>query len=186
TTYPGGTFFEVALNQNKIHQYVGTLQHLGITTVEISDGTIEITLHERRKWIKRLINEGFHVITEYGKKLAGSQIELAQLFETMDSDLECGAGYIIIEGRESGADVGIYNGDGETDTDILNTILSHPHAHRLIWEAPQKQQQVDILRLVGCRANLGNIAPQDIYGTESLRRGLRSDTFFFPQSEILR
>lgn len=175
--YPGGTFFEVALHQGAISEYIRSLHQLSITTIEISDGTIEMSLVERKKWIQTFIDEGFTVITEYGKKLSGSQIDLNELYETIESDLECGASYIIVEGRESGQDVGLYNAKGDADIQLLTEILKHPQSRKLVWEAPQKQQQADFIRLIGTNVNLGNIAPNDIFGTESLRRGLRSDTF---------
>jgi phosphosulfolactate synthase len=49
---------------------------------------------------------------------------------------------------------------------------------KIIWEAPIKSQQVYFIKQFGANVNLGNIAPNEVIALESLRLGLRSDTFF--------
>lgn len=177
--YPGGTFFEVAFQQGKTESYFLNMKQLGFTKVEISDGTITIPSEERLKAISTAKELGLDVITEYGKKASGSLIECKEMIETISSDLEQGASFVIIEGRESGENVGIYDKTGEIQESfklMLESVV--PYQKNIIWEAPKKNQQVELIHWFGPNVNLGNIAPEEILSVESLRRGLRSDTFF--------
>lgn len=175
--YPGGTFFEVAHSQNKWLSYLDTLQALGFEWIEISDGTISLPPAERRRRIREAKKKGFHVITEIGKKKAGSSIPVDLLIETYMGDRENGASYVIVEGRESGENVGIYDPKGDVNEDAVLLIRERIDTNRLIWEAPKKNQQIRLIRLMGPSVNLGNIPSQEVLPLESLRRGLRSDTF---------
>lgn len=178
--YPGGTFFEVAYTQKKIKEYFQNLIEWGFGTVEISDGSISLSQQERSSAIRLAKELGLQVITECGKKVSGSSIDLLQVQETLEHDLLDGAKYMIIEGRESGENVGIYDSEGKADDELIQAIKGTLGVliDSLIWEAPQKSQQIALLELFGTNVNLGNIAAQEIYSLESLRRGLRSDTFY--------
>ncbi len=181
--YPGGTFLEVALAQGLEEEYFRFVSGVGFSLIEISDGTIELPLSVRRRLIREAQERGFFVITEYGKKAAGSQIEVTHLQEVVEMDWDCGALFTIIEGRESGKGVGVFDQDGKSDERLVREIIGNlSQPERLIWEAPQKDQQIYFLKTLGRQVNLGNIAIQDIYSLESLRRGLRSDTFCVRQS----
>lgn len=183
-TMPGGTFLEVAVAQHTLTDFFDTIGGLGFTAVEVSDGTIEMDRSVRNSLIRRAREAGLTVYTEYGKKLWGSVINTEQLLETVLLDLQHGAELVTIEARESGEGVGIFDEDGECRDEELRSILGQlPDPGRILWEAPQKQQQIHLLKIAGCSVNLGNIAPQDVYSLESLRRGLRSDTFLHPQPE---
>jgi phosphosulfolactate synthase len=61
---------------------------------------------------------------------------------------------------------------------LVNKILAKVKAEDILWEAPQKAQQVWFIKLIGANVNLGNIAPNDVIPLETLRIGLRGDTFF--------
>lgn len=177
--YPGGTFFEIAFKQHKLEEYYSTLLSLGFQTVEISDGTIEISTTERKMAIGKAIDKGLQVITEYGKKIEGSTLHLQDMQMTLDHDLSAGATYMIIEGRESGINTGLYDEYGDIDQALFERMNDLPEAllEKIIWEAPQKKQQTELIHHFGTNINLGNIAPGEIYALEALRRGLRSDTF---------
>ncbi|MEK3914866.1 phosphosulfolactate synthase [Paenibacillus sp. FSL H7-0331] len=178
--YPGGTFLEVAIQQDAVDEFFDMISIMGFNGVEISDGTIELDRNLRSQLITRAAEEGFTVITEYGKKLWGSSIEIDALIETVTIDAELGASLITIEGRESGKGVGIYDEHGECkEQDIVKVLERVPSKHLLLWEAPQKEQQVHLLNLLGSDIHLGNVAPQDLISLEALRRGLRSDTMHF-------
>ncbi|SFK94028.1 phosphosulfolactate synthase [Paenibacillus sp. 1_12] len=178
--YPGGTFLEVAIQQDAVDEFFDMISIMGFNGVEISDGTIELDRSLRSELITRAAECGFTVITEYGKKMWGSSIEIEELIETVTIDAELGASLITIEGRESGKGVGIYDEYGECkDRDILKVLERVPSRHLLLWEAPQKEQQVHLLNLLGSDIHLGNVAPQDLISLEALRRGLRSDTMHF-------
>lgn len=175
---PGGTFLEVAIQQKEVQSFMNTVVRLGFNALEVSDGTIELERGLRSSLIREGIDRGLNVVTEYGKKCWGSSIEEEALIETIEIDASCGASMVTVEGRESGAGVGFYDASGQAkDEQILSVIEQIPDPTLLLWETPQKSQQVQFLKLLGPDVNLGNIAPEDILSLEALRRGLRSDTF---------
>ncbi|WP_025027730.1 phosphosulfolactate synthase [Caldalkalibacillus mannanilyticus] len=178
TLYPGGTFFEVAFLQGKVSQYFEHVKRWGFETVEISDGTITLSREERNYYIQQAINEGFTVITECGKKIEGSTLDLLEIGDTLFHDLEAGAKFMIVEGRESGENVGLYDEKGDVDSLLMLNIMKYldPYLSSLIWETPKKNQQSSFIRALGPNVNLGNIPIDEIYSLEALRRGLRSDT----------
>ncbi|MEF3301943.1 phosphosulfolactate synthase [Paenibacillus sp. GYB003] len=179
---PGGTFLEVAVAQNAVAEFFDMVRRLGFNAVEVSDGTIELERLRRNELIRRGREADLNVYTEYGKKLWGSTIDAEQLLETVLFDVQHGASLVTIEARESGTGVGIFDGDGQCrDEELLDIQAMLPDPGRLLWEAPLKQQQIDLLRTLGPSVNLGNIAPQEIFSLETLRRGLRSDTFRDPR-----
>lgn len=180
---PGGTFLEVAVAQDAVADFFDKVRALGFTAIEVSDGTIEMARSLRSELIRLGREAGLTVYTEYGKKLWGSVIDSEQLLETVLIDVQQGASLVTIEARESGEGVGIFDADGRCRDEELRRILDMlPDPGRILWEAPQKQQQIVLLKTIGPDVNLGNIAPSDIYSLESLRRGLRSDTFLHPSS----
>ncbi|NGQ94725.1 phosphosulfolactate synthase [Brevibacillus sp. SYP-B805] len=174
---PGGTFFELAFAQAPLESYLARLKALGFTAIEISDGTLPLSREMRLKAISRAADAGLTVYTEFGQKAAGFKAEAEALTETLRADLEAGAAYVIVEARESG-NVGVFNQQGELDEPFLHDVTNQcgDLAAKLIWEAPQKDQQVALLRTLGLHVNLGNIAPADVLSVETLRRGLRGDT----------
>jgi phosphosulfolactate synthase len=177
--YPGGTFFEIAHAQNQTKNYLETLRKIGFSWVEISDGTISITAYERQKAIQLARSYSFQVITEIGKKAQGSFTPAAQLIEQFKADRLHGAEYVIVEGRESGKNIGVFDALGGLDEDYVSNVSEALDSNHLIWEAPLHKQQAAFIRLSGRDVNLGNIAPGEVLSVESLRRGLRADTFPF-------
>jgi phosphosulfolactate synthase len=179
--YPGGTFLEVAVANDLVDEYYETVRNLGFTGIEISDGTIAMDRNMRSRLILKGLDAGLKVYTEYGKKCWGSTIEMKELIQTVAMDTRLGAELVTIEGRESGVGVGIFDNNGVCKDDEIHAVLEHiPNRHLLLWEAPLKTQQVHLIRMLGSDINLGNIGTQDILALEALRRGLRSDTFVFP------
>ncbi|GAA3405483.1 phosphosulfolactate synthase [Paenibacillus hodogayensis] len=178
---PGGTFLEVAVAQETVGEFFDMVRLLGFTAVEVSDGTIELDRHTRNELIRRGREAGLLVFTEYGKKLWGSTIDTEMLLETVLIDLQHGAALVTIEARESGTGVGIFDENGQCRDEELRQIMQLlPDPDRILWEAPQKQQQIYLLKALGSSVNLGNIAPHELFSLETLRRGLRSDTFVKP------
>ena len=176
--YPGGTFFEVAISQDQDHAFLQRCRGLGFTAIEVSDGTLEISPARRRQAIAAAAAAGFTVLAEVGKKAPGSRLNLAGLAAQLEGDLAAGASYLNLEGREAGRGVGIYDDDGRIIAGELDAVLqAAPDATRLIWEAPLKSQQQALIARFGPNVNLGNIPPDEILALETLRRGLRGDTF---------
>lgn len=175
--YPGGTFLEIALIQGNLHPYLERARALGFTCIEVSDGTIALTPQTRRETILTALEYGFSVITEVGKKEGGQPLEPAQALEQVAADLDAGAIKVIVEGRESGQDAGIFDARGQIRTDDLEQLaegISDPGL--LMWEAPQKAQQEVLIARFGPNVSLGNIPPGEVLALEALRHGLRGDT----------
>jgi len=175
---PGGTFLEIAIHRGAVDAFMRTVIELGFNGIEVSDGTIELDRKLRSQLIRDSIENGLTVVTEYGKKCWGSKIEIQDLIETIHVDLSCGAEMVTVEGRESGAGVGMYDESGNCQEDeILKVVSQVSDPSGIMWETPQKSQQVFFLKTLGPNTNLGNIAPEEVIALEALRRGLRSDTF---------
>jgi phosphosulfolactate synthase len=175
--YPGGTFLEVAVVQGKGADFLARTRDLGFSFAEVSDGTIQMSPRTRYRLIERAQKLGLGVVTEVGKKHPADRVPRTNIREQIAADLAHGAWKVIVEGRESGKGVVIYRDDGSVDEDELEGLVeSVTDLGRLIWEAPLKNQQQDLILRFGTNVNLGNIHPSDILSVESLRVGLRGDT----------
>ena len=173
---PGGTLGEIALWQGQWHAFLERAGELGFDTLEISDGTIPFSLAARHAAIVSARDAGFIVISEVGKKHPDDQQPIEAQVEQALLDLEAGAFMIIIEGRESGKGAGIYDIQGEIHQERLDYLSSHLPLPKVIWEAPQKSQQEQLILAFGPNVNLGNIPPGEVLALEALRLGLRGDT----------
>ncbi|MBM4331542.1 MAG: phosphosulfolactate synthase [Deltaproteobacteria bacterium] len=174
---PGGTFLEVSVWQGSYQKYLKRCQDLGFNAIEVSDGTIEIDLKTRADCIKRAVDMGFLVVSEVGKKDPDEKVATAKLHEEIAADLKNGAFKVIVEAREAGKGVGIYDKDGKPKDDEIEAIIKGVNdLTKLEWEAPIKNQQQSLIMRFGPNVSLGNIPPEDILALEALRQGLRGDT----------
>jgi len=174
---PGGTFLEVSVWQRTLPAYLVRAGQLGFTAIEVSDGTIEMDRPTRRDVIRRAIGQGFKVITEVGKKDPAEALPIEAVHELIREDLGNGAFKVIIEAREAGRGVGIFDREGRTRAEEIDRILAGgADVDDLVWEAPLKNQQQDLILRFGVNANLGNIPPEEVLALEALRQGLRGDT----------
>ena len=173
--YFGGTLFEAFLVRNQIEDYIAICKDYGIKHMEVSDGSITIPHAEKCGYIEKLTKYGT-VLSEVGSKDAAHIIPPYKWIELMRSELSAGATYVIAEAREAG-NVGIYRGSGEVREGLVQEILTQIPEEKIIWEAPQKVQQLYFIELIGCNVNLGNIAPGEVIPLEAMRVGLRGDTF---------
>lgn len=173
--YFGGTLFEAFLIRNQFEDYINTCKEYGITYMEVSDGSISIPHAEKCGYIEKLTKYGT-VLSEVGSKDAAHIIPPYKWIELMKAEIEAGSTYVIAEAREAG-NVGIYRGSGEVREGLVQEILTQIPEEKILWEAPQKAQQLYFLELIGCNVNLGNIAPGEIIALETMRIGLRGDTF---------
>ncbi len=175
--YPGGTFLETAIVQDKLEEYLCHSKHMGFTCIEVSDGTINLHPEIRAKAISRAGEMGFKVLTEVGKKNENDKVPVKEMAVIIRSDLKNGAHKVILEGRESGTGVGLYDKEGgfiKSDFEQLLKEIDDPS--QIIWEAPQKDQQVELISRFGPNVNFGNIPTHEVLAVEALRVGLRSDT----------
>ncbi len=174
--YFGGTLFEAFLIRNQFDDYVRVMQDYGIKHVEVSDGSITIPHAEKCGYIEKLAKQ-FTVLSEVGSKDATNIMPPYKWIELMRAELESGSTYVIAEAREAG-NVGIYRDSGEVRQGLVQEILTQIPPEKIIWEAPQKAQQLYFLQLLGANVNLGNLAPNEVIPLETMRIGLRGDTFF--------
>lgn len=174
---PGGTFQEVAVWQGTLDRYLERARELGFDAVEVSDGTIEMDLATRAGAIEKAVKAGFRVLSEVGKKDPGDAQPMALLAQEVNADLDHGASMVIMEAREAGTGVGIYDASGlprEAEIDAFLGGVRDPD--RVLWEAPLAPQQRYLVRRFGPNVSLGNILPEEILALEALRCGLRGDT----------
>lgn len=174
--YLGGTLLEAFIIRNRFDDYLKLIEKLKLTHAEVSDGSISLAHPKKLEFIRKLAKH-VTVITEVGSKEEGIIIHPNKWIEMIESELQAGAWKVIAEARESGT-VGIYRPSGKAHVVLINKILSKIPAEKMIWEAPNKGGQAYFINLLGANVNLGNIAPTELIAVESLRIGLRSDTFF--------
>jgi phosphosulfolactate synthase len=173
--YFGGTLFEAFLIRNQFSDYIDVCREFGVEYMEVSDGSITIPHAEKCGYIEKLTKYG-KVLSEVGSKDAAHIIPPYKWIELMSAELRAGSTYVIAEAREAG-NVGIYRGSGEVREGLVQEILTQIPGEKILWEAPQKAQQLYFIELLGANVNLGNIAPSEVLPLETMRIGLRGDTF---------
>ena len=173
--YFGGTLMEAFLIRNQFNDYISLCKEYAISYMEVSDGSITIPHTEKCGYIEKLSAIGT-VLSEVGSKDAEHIIPPYKWIELMRAELSAGASWVIAEAREAG-NVGIYRGSGEVREGLVQEILTQIPGEKILWEAPQKAQQLYFIELLGANVNLGNIAPSEIIALEAMRIGLRGDTF---------
>ena len=174
---PGGTFLEIAIWQKVLDKYLVKAQQLGFSAIEISDGTIEMDLSTRKNAITKAKDAGFTVFTEVGKKDPKEALPISETLRLIHEDIASGAKKVIIEAREAGKGVGIFDQNGKIKQDDVDEILDGvKDNHELMWEAPIKNQQQALIMRCGTNVSLGNIPPDEILALEALRQGVRGDT----------
>jgi phosphosulfolactate synthase len=174
--YFGGTLFEAFVIRNMFKEYVKFLDKYKIDLVEVSDGSYDIDHKQKLEYIRKLAKHRT-VISEVGSKKKEVVYTPDEWVAMMRAELDAGSVKVIAEARESGT-TGIYNEDGSINNSIISAISEHVKLENVIWEAPLKSQQAWFIKHFGANVNLGNIAPYEIIPLESLRLGLRGDTFF--------
>jgi phosphosulfolactate synthase len=176
SVYPGGTLFEAFVTRDKFEDYLKYLDWLGVDAAEVSDGSISLPHEIKCNYISRLAAK-YTVLSEVGSKEEGVLIHPSRWIKMMRNELEAGAFKVIAEARESGT-VGIFHKNGTVHVLLINRIVSKISLDNIIWETPMKSQQIYFIKLFGSNVNLGNIAVEDVIPLETLRLGLRGDTFF--------
>ncbi|MEP0984432.1 phosphosulfolactate synthase [Ekhidna sp.] len=174
-TYFGGTLFEAFIVRDQFSDYQKILDEFGLEYAEVSDGSIEMDHDKKCDYIATLAKQ-VTVLSEVGSKDAAKIIPPYKWIQQMETELEAGAWKVIGEARESG-NVGLFRDSGEVRQGLVEEILTQIPEEKILWEAPQKAQQVWFIKLCGTNVNLGNIAPNEVIPLETIRLGLRGDTF---------
>ena len=170
----GGTFFEVVYVKNQFDDYKRWLTSLGLTHVEISDGTIEIPRERKLELIADFARD-FTVLSEVGSKDSEVVFAPYEWVQWIKEELAAGAWKVVTESREGGT-AGIFRPSGEMRTGLVDEIEHSVDFHDLVWEAPTKSSQAWFIKHFGPSVNLGNIPPEEVIALETLRLGLRGDT----------
>ncbi len=173
--YLGGTLFEAFVVRNQFEDYQKVLDKFSLEYAEVSDGSIEMDHDAKCEYINTLAKQ-VTVLSEVGSKDAAKIIPPYKWIEQMQTELEAGAWKVIGEAREGG-NVGLFRDSGEVRQGLVEEILTQVPSEKILWEAPQKAQQVWFIKLCGTNVNLGNIAPNEVIPLETIRLGLRGDTF---------
>ena len=178
TPYTGGTLFELAYMNDKLEEFFQEAHDLGFEAIEVSDGSTTISHDKKLECIESAKKDGFEVLSEVGKKDPGldKELSLDERIEYMQNELGAGSSLIIVEAREGGKNIGIYDKAGNAKEDEIDYILNNFDGNKILWEAPNKDQQVFFILKLGNDVNLGNVSTDDITSLETLRRGLRGDT----------
>jgi phosphosulfolactate synthase len=170
----GGTFFEVVYAKGKIDEYKSWLNGLGLTHVEISDGTVDIPRERKLELIADFARD-FTVLSEVGSKDSSVEYTAAEWTQWLREELAAGAWKVITEAREGGT-AGIFDSSGGMRTELIGEIALEVGPVNVIFEAPSKAAQAWFIKQFGPSVNLGNIAPEEVIPLETLRLGLRGDT----------
>ena len=173
--YTGGTLFEAFVIRNQFDDFCKLMDKLKLEMVEVSDGSISINHDVKCEYIQKL-SKNFKVISEIGSKDESIILDDSQWISFMKKELDAGSWKVIAEAREGG-NVGMFDPNGNIKKDLIDKITSDIPVDKILWEAPQKKQQVWFINSFGANVNLGNISPNDIISLECLRLGLRGDTF---------
>jgi phosphosulfolactate synthase len=173
--YFGGTLFEAFVIRGLLDDYLRYMEKYKIEYAEVSDGSMDLTQDQKCEYIHKL-SKHVTVLSEVGSKDAEKIIPPYKWIAMMKAEIEAGVWKVIAEARESGT-VGIFRGSGEVRSGLVEEILTQIPQETIIWEAPLKAQQVWFMKLYGANVNLGNIAPNEVIPLETLRLGLRGDTF---------
>ena len=178
TPYTGGTLFELAYKADKLEEFFSEAHELGFPAIEISDGSTEIAHEDKLNCIQLAKENGFEVLSEVGKKnpVLDEELTLDERIEFMQDELDSGSSLVIVEAREGGKNIGIFDKSGNAKEDEIDYILENFDGSKILWEAPNKDQQVFFILKLGNTVNLGNISSDDITSLETLRQGLRGDT----------
>jgi phosphosulfolactate synthase len=151
------------------------LDKFNLSFAEVSDGSIDLDHDKKLDYIAKL-SQQVTVLSEVGSKDADKIIPPYMWIELMQKELDAGAWKVIGEAREGG-NVGLFRSSGEVRSGLVQEILTKIPFEKIIWEAPQKAQQVWFIQLLGANVNVGNIAPNEVIPLETIRLGLRGDTF---------
>lgn len=175
--YLGGTLFEAFVVRNQFEDYLRVMDKYKLEYVEVSDGSLEMESDVKCEYIRRLA-QNYTVLSEVGSKDEAKIIPPYKWIKLMKMELEAGAWKVIGEAREGG-NVGLFRSSGEVRQGLVEEILTEIPSEKILWEAPQKAQQVWFVKLLGANVNVGNIAPNEVISLETIRLGLRGDTFDF-------
>ncbi|WP_290703891.1 phosphosulfolactate synthase [Ferroplasma sp. Type II] len=179
---PGGTTLEIAYAKGHLERTLSSLLQYGFSHLEISEGVIDLPDSQKKKIVDFAKSNNIPFTMEVGKKSEKNQLSLDETIEGVNRDLEYEPDVVIVEGRETGKGVGVFDIEGLIKWDWVTRLAENFPIEKLMFEAPVERQQVELVIRMGNTVNLGNIAPASLAALETQRLGLRGDTFGIPSS----
>jgi phosphosulfolactate synthase len=177
TVSTGGTLLEIAAARGKSSTMIDRAKEIGFDIIEISEGVISLSTTQKRNLVEAVKSAGLECRIEVGRKDPKNQLSLEETVDKMNEALDLNPSIVILESRESGRGVGIYDQNGDIKWDWVNKISSEFETNSIMFEAPIETQQTGLIIHFGPNVNLGNVAFTSIAPLESQRLGLRGDTF---------
>ncbi len=182
---PGGTLLELSYARGNVPRLFSLLKELGFDAIEVSNGILNLSPVEKSKLIQRARLEGFTVIAEVGKKNPAYRLSLEDAISEAGRDLASGAWKVIIEGREMGRATCIFDEEGDIIWDRVNAFATKLGIDNIVFEAPLQKQQTELILNFGPHVNLANIPLKDVLSLETLRLGIRGDTYLLGKGRPL-
>ena len=171
----GGTFFEVVYAKDALDEYKRWLTDLGLTHVEISDGTVDIPRERKLELIADFARD-FTVLSEVGSKDSDVVFAPYQWVQWLREEKDAGAWKVITEAREGGSCRDLPQGRRHAHRPDRG---DRPRARRSTTSSGRRRpsrRQAWFIKHFGPAVNLGNIPPDEVIPLETLRLGLRGDT----------
>ena len=173
----GGTMLEIASSKNKTMKALDHILDAGFTVIELSEGVIDIPNREKKMVAEFAREHAMKLHIEVGRKNAGNQLSLEDTIDGINSALDFEPDLVIIEGRETGRSVEIYDNEGHIKWDWVSRIIENFDQSRIMFEAPLEEQQAQLITKLGPYVNLGNVSLLSVLPLQSQRSGFRGDNF---------
>lgn len=173
----GGTLLEFCVSKGKHELALRRLQSLGFDTIELSEGVLEVPQHVKKEIVDFAHSNKLRLHVEVGRKNPRNQLSLEETISRTEQSFDYKPETLIIEGRESGRSVGIYDDAGQIKWDWVDRLEQVSQPQKLMFEAPQEIQQTELIIHLGSMINLGNVGLPSLAALETQRQGLRGDTF---------
>jgi phosphosulfolactate synthase len=172
-----GTLIERSFQGGGAAKTLQMAKDLSFDFVEISDGIIDMTAEVKASLVAAAKQMGFAVLYTVGKKDPSAQPSQGEMLVQIREGLKLEPYKVLIESRERGRGVGIYDEEGNVRWPQLRSITGTYDHEDLIFEAPSEAQQAALILELGPRVNLGHVALGSVATLQSERMGLRFDTF---------
>lgn len=173
----GGTLLEMAVHKGRVQVTLDRLKNTGFNSIEISEGVMDVPDRIKQIIAEYAHSNGMLLNVEVGKKNPRNQLSLDETVQKIGEAMDLEPEFIIVEGRESGKSVEIFDDLGEIKWDWVNRIMEESPKNRIMFEAPQERQQVELVIRLGSGVNLGNVSMNSVAALETQRKGMRGDTF---------
>ncbi len=177
-TVTGGGPFEIAVSQGELSGYLDLCADMGVNRIECGEGFTELSI-EPEAVVQMASDRGLEVQYELGKKSDGAftGAVVDQLVALGQRWLDAGALQLVIEGRESACQVGLFDGEGELNREFADRFCDASGLEVTIFEAPNKPSQFALLDHFGPEVQLCNVRLEELLRVEIYRRGLHADAF---------